>query len=81
MLGTRDQKQLLLSFSFTKKVNNVKVLMQLTIEILKFDVHDVIYLFSNLYKVSYCFIGRIKSSPNKAAIHVYFYEVSAWYDQ
>lgn len=55
--------------------------MQLAIEILKFDVHDVIYLFSNLYKVSYCFIGRIKSSPNKAAIHVYFYEVSAWYDQ
>lgn len=50
-------------------------------EILKFDDHDVIYLFSNLYKVSYCFIGSIKSSPNKAAIHVYFYEVSAWYVQ
>lgn len=62
--------------------NNVKVLMQGTLsEILKFDDHDVIYLFSNLYKVSYCFIGRIKSSPNKAAIHVYFYEVSAWYVQ
>lgn len=33
---------------------------------------DVIYLFSNLYIVSYCFISYIKSVPNKAAIHVIF---------
>lgn len=48
---------------------------------IKLMTTNVIYLFSNLYKVSYCFIGRIKSSPNKAAIHVYFYEVSARYAQ